>query len=208
MNKKWLRTSFRLKPESEIRLKNLCERSGYKQKEILDEVVRGALAMNIFSDEIEKSEKSEKSEESEKSIFPEVYKPWVDLTNAQRKTYEVTSQNIEEIDKIIQVHNYLNRDQVMNMFVFLTSEALCFPLKVERRKLQKIRPKIKRLIGLKKMIEKDILNVLGKDADALTIIRWKSFSDSVEHFEKTFDRWSSDTLFYKNKNQKTQGRSL
>ncbi len=196
MKKKWMRTSFRLKPESEAKLKNLCERSGYKQKEILDEVVRKGLEMNNFSEEIEKSETS---------IFPEVYKPWVDLTNAQRKTFEVTSQNIEGIDKIIRVHNYLNRDQVMNMFIFIISEALSFPLKVERKKLQKIRPKIKRLIGLKKMIEKDINNVLGKDANGLTIIQWKSFSDSIEHFEKAFHIWSSDTMFYKNK---TQGRSL
>ena len=198
MKKKWLRTTFRLKPESELRLKNVCERSGYKQKEILDEVMRRGLEMNIFSEEVEKSETS---------IFPDVYKPWIDLNETHRKTYEVTNINIEGIDKIVRVHNYLNRDQVLNMFVFIVSETLCFPLKSERKKMQKIRPKIKRLSGLKKMIEKDIADVLGKNADALTIIQWEAFSKSLENFEKAFDRWSSDTLFYKNEKNNV-GRSL
>lgn len=198
MKKKWLRTTFRLKPESELRLKNLCERSGYKQKEILDEVMKRGLDMNIFSEEVEKSETS---------IFPDVYKPWIDLNKTHRKTYEVTNINIEGIDKIVRIHDYLNRDQVLNMFIFIVSESLCFPLKSERKKMQKIRPKIKRLTGLKKMIEKEIIGVLGKDADALTIIQWESFSKSVENFEKAFDRWSSDTLFYKNEKNNV-GRSL
>lgn len=199
MNKKWLRTSFRLKPESELRLKSLCERSGYKQKEILDEVMRRGLEMNIFPEPIGKPDIS---------VLPDVYKPWIELNETHRKTYEVTNINIEGIDKFVRVHDYLNRDQILNVLVFIVSESLSFPLKNERKKMQKIRPKIKRLAGLKKMIEKDIIDVLGKDTDALFLVKWDQLSRSLEEFEKAFDRWSSDTLFYKNKNVKTQGRFL
>lgn len=203
MKKVWVRTSFRLKADSVKRLKNLCERSGYKQKEILDEILNRGLDSNIFSKEL-----AERKDTSKPIEVPEVYKSWVDLSNTQRTTYEVNQSNLEGLDKIVEVHHYLNRDQVLNIIIFRMSEALSFPLKAERKKLLKLTPKIKRLIGLKKMIEKDILKTLGEDTTALSVIQWKQFSESVEHFERAFAVWSTGAIFYSNGEKKVNRRVL
>ncbi|MFV8258271.1 hypothetical protein ACNQKP_10705 [Bdellovibrio bacteriovorus] len=200
MKKQWLRTSFRLKKESEERIKSLCDRSGYKQKEILDEVIRRGFEMKIFSDEVEKSETS---------IFPEVYKPWIDLQKTSRKTYEITKQNSKFLEDIVSVHDYLNRDQVLNLLIYIVSDGLIFPLKKERKKLLKIKPKLKRLIGLKNLIERDLTDVLGDNSDALTLLNWKELNSSLQAFERAFDKWSGVTIVTKKKdNSAKTGRIL
>lgn len=69
-----------------------------------------------------------------------------------------------------------------------------FPLRLERARLKKIRPFIKRVVGLRKTIEIRLKKSFNDDHVLYLMLGWNDFLKSVERLDQASEKWSRDII--------------
>jgi len=192
----WQRTTFRVTKKTRDRLSNLSRRSGLKQKEILDEIIKRSSRNGIW--DCNPSEK-----------IAQIYLECIDLKESERITFEISEKALTELNKISSLHSDLTRDQVLNLMVFSENFHLGFPLKKQRMALSKINPEIRNLNKIAKKIQIKVNKIFVADSedDARGCIRWDSFINELNIMTASIEKWSA-TRISKNKLREISGRNI
>ena len=177
----WTRTSFRVKPEAHQKLRELSERSGCKLKEFLDETIKRSARSGLWRVEPD-------------GKLADSYLECVELQDADRVTFEVSAEAMGLIGKIVEDHPDLNRDQVLSVILFTANHIYGFPLRAERKKLAKLRPQIKRLLGLSKMIDRELRKQFPDGHLVFALTGWEDFKKELTRLEGGFEKWSRDII--------------
>lgn len=181
MKKGWTRTSFRIRKADHERLKAMSDRAGYKIKDFLDELINRQYKSGIW----------EKNDENEVS---EVYRECLELAQSSRVTFEVSTAALTKLNEIQENHKDLNRDQILSIMIFASDNMFAFPLRLERARLRKMRPLVKRIVGLKKRLESDLKRSFHGDHAMYVLIGWDNFVKSVAHLDGASEKWSRDII--------------
>jgi len=181
MKKKWTRTSFRIRKADHERLKAMSDRAGYKIKDFLDELINRQFNSGIW----------DKNDEKEVS---EVYKDCLELAQSSRVTFEISTTALEQLSGIQENHKDLNRDQILSIMIFASDNMFAFPLRLERARLRKMRPLVKRIVGLKKRLESDLNKSFHSDHAMYVLLGWDQFIESVNRLDRASEKWSRDII--------------
>lgn len=181
MKGNWTRTSFRVQRNAHKKLKELSERSGCKLKEFLDETIKRSARSTLWQ------------------VIPggklaDSYLQCVELQDAERVTFEVNEEALRLIGKIAGDHPDLNRDQILSIMLFSAQDIYGFPLRAERKKLAKLRPQIRRMIGLSKMIDRELRKQFPDGHAVYALTNWDSFQEELSSLEGGFEKWSRDII--------------
>lgn len=181
MKNEWKRTSFRIRKIDHERLKSMSDRAGYKIKDFLDELIKTQVASGIW-------------EKNQSEGVSDVYKECLELKNSKRVTFEVSSSGLNRLNEVQQNHSDINRDQILSIMIFSSDSMFAFPLRLERARLKKIRPLIKRVVGLRKTIEIRLKKSFKDDHILYLILGWNDFLKSVERLDQASEKWSRDLI--------------
>ncbi len=182
MKNEWQTTSFRVQSAAHDKLKKLSERSGCKLKELLDEIIK----------------RSARSPQQWRVVpgakLDHHYSQAADLSKASRITFEVTTESLRLLTKIVIEHPDLSRDQVLSIMISVAEESFRFPMRAERKKIAKLRPQVKRIIGLSKIIDRQLKAYFPKDHLVYELTNWNDFQKALINLEGGFEKWSRDRI--------------
>jgi len=192
MKNKWSRTTFRIRKVDHQKLREMSDRAGYKIKEFLDEIIKRQAVSGIW----------EKGE----GEIPEVYKDCLRLTGSSRVTFEISDEAMSVINQIAEDHKDLNRDQILSIMIFTSGYIFGFPLRLERKRLKKLKPLVKRIVGLSRTLDRELQKGFAVGHSIYGIIDWNGFLESTKRLDGATEAWSRDVI--SPGDQFKKGRSL